>query len=184
MVRRGTPMARRACEGFSLVELMIVVAISVILLAIAAPSFRDLIQKQKITATVNDFFFAIKLARSEAIQRGTRVELVPVEAGGDWAKGWAVFVDGNDNQKPDAGEQVIYTQGPLPGGISIEARMTDSTKQYLAYQGTGRTRTNANSQTPQYGSFLFTLDEQRRKININMLGRARVCNPDVDKSTC
>jgi type IV fimbrial biogenesis protein FimT len=183
MGRRGAVKKEKACKGFSLAELMIVVAISAILLGIAVPSFRDLIQKQKITATVNDFFFAIKLARSEAIQRGTRVDLVPAE-GGDWAKGWVVFIDGNNNQTLDAGEQVIYMQGPISTGISVKANMTDDTKQYLAYNGTGRTRTNNNGQTPQFGSFLFTLDEQHRKININMLGRARVCNPDVDNSTC
>jgi type IV fimbrial biogenesis protein FimT len=182
--RRSELKVPCASKGFSLVEMMVTIAIAGILLTIAVPSFRDLIQRQRITATVNDLFFAIKLARSEAIQRGGRVDLVPVDAGGDWAKGWAVFVDANDNQKLDAGEHLIFMQGPVSDGMHINAKMTDSAKQYLAYQGTGRTRTNANSQTPQYGSFMFTLDSQHRKIIINMLGRARVCNPDTDKSTC
>jgi type IV fimbrial biogenesis protein FimT len=129
--------------GFTLVELMAVVGISAILLAIAVPSFRELTEKLRITTSANDFLFAIKLVRSEAIKRGTRVDLVPVQADGDWSKGWTVFVDGNDNQVPDAGEEIIFTHGPAASQLSVQANMTDSSKPYLAYQGAGRTRTNS-----------------------------------------
>ncbi len=170
-------------RGFSLIELMVVMSIAAILLAIGVPSFRSLMQHQKMTATVNDFFAAINLTRSEAIQRGTRVDLVPAEAS-DWNKGWIVFIDDNNNQKADAGEQIIFSHGPTPAGMAITSAFTDSQVKYLAYNGTGRTRTNASSQTPQSGHVSFTMDEQVRKIMVNFLGRPRVCNPDVEKSTC
>lgn len=171
-------------KGFTMIELMVVLVISTILLAIAVPSFQTIIQKQKITTTTNNFFAAINLARSEAVKRGGRVDLVPADPGGDWAKGWTVLVDGNNNQKADSGEQIVFVAGAVPDGIAIEAKLTDSATQYLAYNGTGRTRTNKNREKPQFGAFLFKLDDHRRKIVINMLGRARVCNPDTDKSTC
>ena len=171
-------------QGFSLVELMTVIAIASILLAIAVPSFRAMLQTQRITAATNDFFAAIRLARSESVQRGRRIDLVPTDPNGDWAKGWVVFVDNNNNQKPESGEQVIFTNGAVADGIKIEANLTDSSTQYLAYNGTGRTRTNLSSETPQFGSFLFKLDKQSRKIILNMLGRPRVCNPEIEKTTC
>ncbi len=169
--------------GFSLVEFMIVLAIAAILMGLAAPSFRSLLQKQRIGAALNDFFAAINLTRSEAIQRGTRVDLVPSD-GVDWSKGWVIFVDRNNNQKPDGGEQIIFSHGPVSEGMTIQSALTDSNVQYLAYNGTGRSRTNANSQTPQAGSFSFSLDKQVRRIKINFMGRARVCDPELDKTSC
>lgn len=174
----------RSHDGFSMVELMIVLAIAGILLTIAVPSFGALIRNQQITAATNDLFAAINLTRSEAIKRGKRVDLVPSAADGDWAKGWVVFVDGNLNQRPDSGEQIIFMRDKVPEGMIIESRLTDSSVQYLAYNGTGRTRVNSSGESPQYGSFLFKLDQRSRKININMLGRARVCNPETDKTSC
>ncbi len=171
-------------SGYSMVELMAVLSIASILLAIGVPSFGALIRNQKMTTTVNDFFTAVNLTRSEAIQRGTRVDLVPAGDGTDWAKGWIVLIDRNGNQKADAGERIVFSHGPVPKGMTIEAAFTDSKAHYLAYNGSGRTRTNANSQTPQLGSWLFTLDNQARRIVINFLGRPRVCNPNSHPATC
>ncbi|HJV74278.1 MAG TPA: GspH/FimT family pseudopilin [Noviherbaspirillum sp.] len=170
--------------GFSLIELMVVLAIVVALLGTGVPLLRNSMQSQRITTTVNEFFASMNLARSEAIQRGMRVDLVPFDRNGDWAKGWVVFVDGNNNQRPDAGERVIFAQSAIPKGISITANLTDSTVPYLAYNGTGRTRTNASSERTQFGSFTFRLDSHVRKIKLNFLGRARVCNPAFDKDDC
>jgi type IV fimbrial biogenesis protein FimT len=181
MARHNPPDAN---TGFSMVELMTVLAIAGILIALAAPSFSELIRNQRITTATNDFLAAINLTRSEAIKRSTRVDLVPSSEDGDWAKGWVVFVDGNQNQKPDAGEEIVFMRDKVADGMTVEAKLTDSAVPYLAYNGTGRTRTNGGSDQIQWGSFLFKLDERSRKININMLGRARVCNPETDKATC
>jgi type IV fimbrial biogenesis protein FimT len=166
-----------------MVELMTVLAIAVVLLAVGIPSFNTLLRSQKMTTTVNNFFAAVNLARSEAIHRGVRVDLVPVD-GIDWANGWLVLIDQNGNQLADPGEQVIFSHGPVSTGITIKSSFTDSKKPYVAYTGTGRTRTNANSQTPQLGSWSFTLDDEARRIVINFLGRPRVCNPKVETTTC
>lgn len=170
--------------GFSLIELMVVFAIAAILLGAGVPLLRNLVQNQKIMTAANDFFASINLARSEAIRRGTRVDLVPTDDAGDWAKGWAVFIDENDNQRPDEDEELIFAHDAVAQGIGIGANLTDSAVQYLAYNGTGRTRTNASSQRTQFGNFTFTLDSQVRKIKLNFLGRARVCNPAVDRNSC
>lgn len=172
----------QAC-GYTMVELMTVLAIAAILLAIGVPSFNSLIKTLRITTTANNFFSAVNLTRSEAIQRGIRVDLVPTD-GVDWANGWIVLIDQNGNQKSDPGEQVIFSSGPVPKGITIKSSFTDSKRPYLAYNGSGRTRTNANSQTPQLGSWVFTLDDHARRIVVNFLGRPRVCNPNIDTTTC
>lgn len=167
-----------------MIELLTVLAIMGILLGIGAPSFRSLIQSQKLTATANDFFMSINLTRSEAVKRGIRVDLAPKDATGDWAKGWIVFIDENNNQRPDAGERVIFIHDAVPAGLTVSASLSDSAVQYLAYNGYGRTRTNASGTQAQFGTFAFRLDKQARKIKLNFLGRPRICNPDIEPGTC
>ena len=157
--------------------MMTVLTVISILLAVGIPGLRSIVQNQKITTTVSDLFAAVHLARSEAIQRGARVDLIPAGDGTDWTKGWIVLIDKNGNQKADPGEQIIFTHGPVPAGIAIKAAFSDARAQYLAYNASGRTRTNANSQSPQLGSWSITLDNEVRKVVINFLGRPRVCNP-------
>jgi type IV fimbrial biogenesis protein FimT len=163
---------------------MVVIAVAAILLGIGVPAFGNLIQSERLTSTVNDFFAAINLTRSEAIRRGVRVDLVPREGG--WNQGWEVFVDANDNQKPDAGEEVIFMHGPLSEGMSVAAGFDydGAVTEYLAYNGSGRTRKNASSQTPMAGTFHFKFGDQKRNIVINMLGRPYVCVPKDNTDQC
>jgi len=117
MAALGVSHDRQA--GFSLAELLLVMAISAILLAAGVPLLQGLLRSQQITATANDFFASVNLARSEAIPRGARVDLVPADDAGDWAKGWVVFIDGNGNQRPDAGEKVVFSNPSPPRGPVI-----------------------------------------------------------------
>lgn len=176
----------RNSKGFSLIELMVVLSVATILLGIGVPGFRGLILSQRMTTTVNDFFAAINLARSEAMQRGARVDLVPSDANGkDWTRGWVVFIDKNSNQIVEDGEQIIYSHGPAPEGIAIDSAFTDTASRlYISYNGTGRTRTNASSQSPQLGTLSFIQNAQVKRIKINFLGRPRVCDPVRETTTC
>ncbi|HTH43550.1 MAG TPA: GspH/FimT family pseudopilin [Oxalicibacterium sp.] len=166
------------------IELMFALAIACMLLAIGISSFASLIRHQKLTATANMLFTAVNLARSEAIHRGRRVDLVPAGERGNWQDGWIVFIDDNGNQRPDAGETVIRTYPAVDRDMRIVASFTDSKVQYVAFIGSGRTRTNGGSQTSQSGNWRLELGEQSRKIVINFLGRPRVCDPDQEAATC
>lgn len=170
-------------RGFSLSELLTTLAIALIVLGIGVPSFRALLDRQRMTTAVNDLFTSMRLARSEAIQRGCRVDLVPAD-GRDWASGWVVFIDENDDHRLDAADRIVFMHGAVPAGIAIAASLTDSAHQYLAYDSSGRTRTWASAQSPQAGTWSFAQDGKvRRRIKIGFLGRPRVCDPDAD-ATC
>lgn len=176
--RRPVPFA--PC-GFTLLELVAALAIVAILALIAVPTFLTLIQKQRVVIAANDLFSAITLTRSEAIRRGERVDLVPLD-GASWASGWIVFVDANHNHRRDQGETIIRQHAAVAGGMAIESAMTDSSMPYIAFTETGRTRTNTSSRTPQAGHIALALGAQQRRIVLNFLRRPRLCNPVADKA--
>ena len=174
----------RTAVGFTLIEVAVTLSVAAVLFAVGVPSFAGFIRDIEISSATNDFFAAINLARTEAVQRGLRVDMVPADDGSDWTKGWVVFVDGNRNRRADGGDVVIFTHGPAPKGMQITANLTDSTVQYLAYNGSGRTRTHASEHRTQFGTFTFELGKKVRKIKLNFLGRPRICNPEVDTHNC
>ena len=74
----STAVRRRARgygAGFTIIELMITVAMASILLAIAVPSFNQMVVSGRLTAQSNEMVAAISLARSEAIKRNANVTL-------------------------------------------------------------------------------------------------------------
>lgn len=84
--------------GFTLVELIITIAIAAILLAVGIPSFQEIIKTNRMAANVNEFIAALNLARSEAIKRGVAVTVCKGTSTGcinssAWQNGWIVFSD-------------------------------------------------------------------------------------------
>lgn len=70
-------MKRQGQEGFSIVELMVALTVAAILLVVAAPSFRDALRRNKVSAASNALLADIAYARSEAINRGNIVSICP-----------------------------------------------------------------------------------------------------------
>src|SRR4029453_2229612 len=94
--------SRRRAPGFTLVELMFTLAVGSVLMAIAVPSFNQLMASSQLTTQANSFVAALNLARSEAIKRNTSVTLCRVTsatatacatASGQW-QNWIVRTGG------------------------------------------------------------------------------------------
>lgn len=75
-------------RGFTLVELMITLAVMAILLTVGIPSFQTIFQSNRLATQANEMIGAINLARSEAIKRGANVT-VTASAGG-FQNGWCI----------------------------------------------------------------------------------------------
>ena len=82
-----------SARGFTLVEMLVTVTIVGVLLAIAAPAFRQITLNQGIRTASFDLFSALEYARSEAIKRNSTVSVQPDSS---WSTGWKVVDSGSN----------------------------------------------------------------------------------------
>lgn len=81
-------------RGFTVVELMVAVAMVAILAAIAMPNLREFIVNSRVSSNTNELIATFSLARAEAVRRGTSVEVEAVN--GDWTQGWELRTAAGD----------------------------------------------------------------------------------------
>lgn len=133
-------MSKDKNSGFTLIEMMITVAILVILLGIAVPSFQDFIQRNRISTQTNDLVADLALARSESIKRGVKVSVCISSNGtactaGTWADGRIVFTDAGTAATVDGTDAILRVTSAVPGGISLSS--TGGAASNVQYTATG-----------------------------------------------
>ena len=93
-------MRRAGNAGFSLIELLVTIAIVAILLAVAFPSFEGSMRSNRLATTTNELLASVSLARSEAIKNtngaGVCASADGLTCGDDWNLGWLVWADGGN----------------------------------------------------------------------------------------
>ncbi len=116
---------RAANKGFTLIELLITLSVAGIILTIAAPSYRVVIQDSQLIAQSNSFHSALMLTKSEAVKRNSAATIcisadgLTCTGGTVWSNGWLVFADTNNEGVVDAGEQIIQVGSSLSGGNTL-----------------------------------------------------------------
>jgi len=164
-------------------ELLAVLGIVAVTTAAAAPNLHDLIRSQQLRTASGELLGAIQLTRSQAIARNERVRLTPNDpAGFDWSRGWTVFVDRDGDRRPGGADEILAVRPALPAGLQVDYSFTSpAPPQYIAYNGAGRSCSDGNSAASRLGTLSLFHGGQVRRIKINMLGRARLCNPAFDR---
>ncbi len=168
--------------GFTLIELMVTIALAAIILTQAVPSFNSLVQNNRLISQKNEFISTLNLARSEALKRATRVTVCASTDQAtcdttDWEQGWIVFSDRNGDMVLDAGtgaclateDCLIRVSAGLQDGNTLSARKSGAAADtgFIQYTPRGAVDTAAT----------FTFCDKRgaehaRATNINNLGRA------------
>lgn len=126
-------MKNRKHSGFTLIEMMVTIAIAGILVAIAVPSFQSIMINNRISTMTNDFVSGLALARSEAVKRGMSVRVKA--AGSDFSSGWTIWVDANGNSSMDADEALRVHEALRSGFTLIGSGFTDTTE--IQYRSSG-----------------------------------------------
>lgn len=118
----------RRLDGFTLLELMVTLAVAAILVTIAIPSYRGLVQRNALTASVNDLVGDLNYARSEAVTRGQSVYLcqssdqASCTKDSDWGKGWIVYAPAPPTVTPSK-DNLLRVRSALKNSIQIDVAM-------------------------------------------------------------
>ena len=119
-------------SGFTLVELLVALAVLAILTGLAAPSFIATVRDNRLVTQTNEFIGALHLARSEAVKRNQDVVVCKSSDGStcndslSWADGWLVLADNGAlvlRVGPALdGENTIYASDGLENSVTFSRR--------------------------------------------------------------
>ncbi len=140
-MRKFVNTARRSrtgsAAGFTLVELVIALAVLLILLVVGIPHSMSLISNNRLTSQTNEMLKAFSIARSEAINRTAEVRVVPTDPA-DWSKGWSLVADTNRDGDFTDTVDVVRVGNPLEGDATLTADASNSlTNTYVAFNARG-----------------------------------------------
>lgn len=169
----GGEPRRRPWHGFSLIELMTVVAIVAIMMLVAAPSMERFYKNSQLTAAMNSLSATLATARAEAMRRNVYTIVAPV---GTWPGGWFAYADVDNDQAYTAGTDVSLLREPaLPKNITIEATTDALPTSGVSYSGNGYPQAPGGGFI--FGSVQLTNGLRSRRLVLQPTGQITICDP-------
>lgn len=164
-------MFSRRTHGFTLIELMVAVAVLAILAALAFPSFQYSLRNNRVAALNNEVIGLVNLARSEAIRSGSGGGVCGSSAGtscdGNWAGGMLAFADA-DGDGEMGGDDTALRFASV--GAQLQVTAPDDP---IVFDGRGRRRAAADQELVVRPTECTEGAEQQRSLTINASGQIR-----------
>lgn len=156
-------------RGFSLIEMMVAVALLGMIAALAAPSMADFALRQRVSSQANELMLSLAFARSEAIKRNEKIVLLPeTNSAAGWEDGWCIGPKISMTSCDHASRLKVFEAKPL---VSVSSE---------DFVGTPLTFNPDGTIFPQQGDFSVTSPElsssslDARCINVNPQGRPSI----------
>lgn len=167
-------------RGFTLIELMVVLAISVIIAMVAAPSFQRTITEQKISTLASELLASAMQARGEAIKNNAATLVQPLVST-DWSRGWRIYVDTNGDRAYTEGTDSLITTTPAAASNIVQDAAVFAGANYIGYNASGfLISSNA-------GRVVFSANPSidfKKGVKISRIGRPRVCTIKPGSDGC
>lgn len=171
-------MLARRLSGFSLVELMVTLAIVAILVAIAFPSFEGSMRNNRVTTATNEMIASLSLARMEALRNPEGAVICASgdgsSCGSNWNDGWMVFIDVNGDGNPGGVNDRVLRFVQAKNRVVVASASAGGTTfaNRIIYDHRGRV--NGHTRTLSIQPDTCPSGQQlRRAIDVSLTGQAR-----------
>ena len=175
---------KRTSRGFSVLEVMVVVAIIGILLSVGVPSFFTYTQNMQIRSAAEQITAGLAIAKNEAIRRNSQAEVALVNN-----TGWII------TEVTSAGvRNVLQSRDANEGSVNVSSTVQPAGSAAVTFNGMGRVVSVNDDGTPPLTQIDLTnlmistaTDRRDLRIVIPVGGAVRMCDPKVsgtDPRTC
>ncbi len=155
-------------RGYTINELLLVTSLSAMLALAALPEMQRLLASWEMQGVQTELHAALLLARQAAMTRNRPVVVRNIT--GNWNNGWQVFVDADNDSRPDPGEPLLLQYDRLPDRV----RLSSNFGQYARYRPNGRS--SYASGAFMAGTWLICspqISNHSRKLVMSYGGRVR-----------
>lgn len=174
-IRRRPSLGAGGAQGFTVIELLVVMVLLGTLMVVGAPSFMEARRNATLSDAVSDLALATGTARSAALKTGRTAYVQANDTSVGWSSGWFVYIDNNWNQAFDSGtDEVVLQREALATEITVTpTASTPFAAGYVLFDANGfpKLKSGASGQ----GAMVMAVTGRSTTVIVDTSGRLRSC---------